>query len=196
MTPALRFQIEEPATILGVRLQTVLSQLRLFISSIHRCKGGSGYLSQLERMPVDQGMREFGQKLICDRAELIEAVLPKFPKAMCPYRGLKVQMKVRNQTIIDRWFVKLDKWGYVARKGHSGELAGDVQFPEEMFAKEVIDVMALSRLLQSDGSKIACWRRWKYVSAKRRESKLYLLDGEEELQESCFVRALWRLIDK
>lgn len=177
MTTALRLQIIEPANTLGVDPQVVLVQLMLFVSSINHRGSNGGYVSQLDRMPAILGVYEFALKLLCDRTRLFKAVLPKTHKAMSPYRGLKTQMMVRNQTAIDRWFTKLDWGGYDVRRDCVKDFADTHRFPVEMFVKETKAATALHGLLRDSTWNMTYWRKWKRRAAKRSEGRLYVRES-------------------
>lgn len=187
MTPAVRKQIRDPALALGIPPIIVVQQLRLFISSIWKCKNGTGgYVSRLESVPHDQNLCEFGRKLLSDRTILVDAVLPKYRKAMCPYRGLRMVLRVRIQTMIDRWFIRLDTRGYKPKAWcQKYDKPTGEGFPVEIFEKETKGVGELLEMLRTKEEAVNemwWWERWKVRRAKMREEGSYLVEGRERRQ--------------
>lgn len=175
----LRSQIVEPAAILGISSRMVILQLRLFVGSIRRGgKYGRGYASQLQQIAIDHGVKVLGNKLLSDRARLIEAVLPKHPRAMSPYRSLLTQMLVKNQTVIDEWFCELGRGRFVPYGMLSSVYERRSPWPlRDTFGRDAREAVGLLGLLKSDGVETAAmgfWRRRKYRASKKRERRLYV----------------------
>jgi hypothetical protein len=173
----------------------VMLQFRLFVSSIR--KGGKydrGYVSQLQQIAIDHGLKVLGNKLLSDRERLIEAVLPKHPRAMSPYRSLLMQMLVKNQTVIDEWFWKLGRGGFVPHGMLSSvyERASPWSL-QDTFGRDAREAVGLLGLLESGGvetTAMGFWRRRKYRAAKKRERRLYVGSLRDERVLGGMIRVL------